>query len=41
MATVIRLAINGLSFVHLFGIGVPEESLQKQVIEALLKLARE
>ncbi|MDF5735169.1 MULTISPECIES: TetR/AcrR family transcriptional regulator [unclassified Nostoc] len=41
MATVIRLAINGLSFVHLFGLGVPKESLQKQVIETLLKLAQE
>ncbi|MHC5595159.1 MAG: TetR/AcrR family transcriptional regulator [Nostoc sp.] len=41
IATVIYLAINGLSFVHLFGLGVPEESLQKQVIETLLKLARE
>ncbi|AVH67692.1 TetR/AcrR family transcriptional regulator [Nostoc sp. 'Peltigera membranacea cyanobiont' N6] len=41
IATVIRLAINGLSFAHLFGLGVPEESLQKQVIETLLKLARE
>ncbi|MEH2136825.1 hypothetical protein [Nostoc sp.] len=41
MATVIRLALYGLSFVHIFGLGVPDESLQKQVIETLLKLARE
>ncbi|MEH2141604.1 TetR/AcrR family transcriptional regulator [Nostoc sp.] len=41
IATLIRLALNGLSFTYLFGLGVPQESLHKQVIETLLKLARE
>ncbi|WP_427162231.1 TetR family transcriptional regulator [Aliinostoc sp. HNIBRCY26] len=41
MATVIRLALDGLTFVHIFGLGTPDESLQQQVIETLLKLAQE
>ncbi|MEH1845187.1 MAG: TetR/AcrR family transcriptional regulator [Nostoc sp.] len=41
IATVIRLAINGLTFAYLFGLGVPQESLHKQVIETLLKLAQQ
>ncbi|MBD1925720.1 TetR family transcriptional regulator [Trichocoleus sp. FACHB-90] len=38
-ATALRLAIDGLLFAHLFGLGVPKESLQEAVIETLLKLA--
>ncbi|MBD2453386.1 TetR family transcriptional regulator [Nostoc sp. FACHB-87] len=41
IATVIRLALEGLTFVRIFGLGVPDESLQKQVFETLLKLAQE
>lgn len=40
LATVIRLALDGLAFIHIFGLGVPDESLQKQVMETLLKLTQ-
>jgi len=40
-ATIARLATDGLWLAELFGLGVPDKALKEQVLQRLLKLAKE